>query len=285
MPRKGEQEMPSTNGTDRTVDTGADLENPKRQQLIKATMECVAELGVERTTVWMIAERAGVSTGMVLYYYRNKKELISSAVAFAGREFADRLNMLTEGSYGPERLKESIRLILRDPLGAIPANFLIQYRVASLNDDEIRKRSLKQYEQSRESLAKSVRTAQEHGQIRPEVPELGMADLIYTLANGLAAEVAAHPEVMSLERAIAIGQLALEAFSTDRGAATGERRGNDGPFRDGEAPDSGESTADRVHRLLLGDSKLSRPTAEGLAGAFRSLYEIAVRESKLANRG
>src|SRR5262245_13983207 len=108
------------------------LESQRRQQLMKATMECVAEVGVEKTTVWMVAERAGVSTGMVLYYYRNKKELINSAVSWASREFGRRLNIVTEGSYGPERLQESMRIFLHDPSGEVPPNFLIQYRMAAL---------------------------------------------------------------------------------------------------------------------------------------------------------
>ena len=254
------------------------LESQRRAQLMTATMQCVAEVGVEKTTVWMVAERAGVSTGMVLYYYRNKKELINSAVSWASREFAERLNTVTEGSFGPERLKESMKIFLHDPSGAIPANFLIQYRMAALNDDEIRQRSLGQYENSRLSLAKSVRTAQEHGQIRSDVSDYALADLIYTLANGLAAEMAAHPEVMSLERALEVAQLALDTFSSGDGATlplTQESYADQAPLRRGTS----ESTADVVERWLTDDSKLSPQTAQSLASAFRSLYEIAARES------
>src|SRR5215217_273640 len=155
--------------SDKQSEPESALETQRRAQLMTAAMECVAEVGVEKTTVWMVAERAGVSTGMVLYYYRNKRELINSAITWAGKEFGERLNSVTEGSFGPERLSESMKIFLHDPSGAIPGNFLIQYRMAALNDDEIRQRSLGQYENSRLSLAKSVRAAQEHGQIRSDV--------------------------------------------------------------------------------------------------------------------
>ena len=253
------------------------LETQRRSQLMTATMECVADVGVEKTTVWMVAERAGVSTGMVLYYYRNKKELINSAVAWASREFSERLNNVTEGSFGPERLKESMKIFLHDPSGAIPANFLIQYRMAALNDDEIRQRSLGQYENSRLSLAKSVRTAQEHAQIRSDVSDYALADLIYTLANGLAAEMAAHPEIMSLERALEVAQLALDAFSAPDG--TGPALSQPSYAEPPAQRPTSESTADVVERWLTDDSKLSQQTAQSLASAFRTLYEIAVRES------
>jgi AcrR family transcriptional regulator len=252
------------------------LESQRRAQLMRATMECVAEVGVEKATVWMVAERAGVSTGMVLYYYRNKKELINSAVSWASREFSERLNNVTEGSYGPERLKESMKIFLHDPSGAIPANFLIQYRMAALNDDEIRQRSLRVYENSRVSLAKSVRTAQDHGQIRSDVSDYALADLIYTLANGLAAETAAHPEIMSRERALEVTQLALDAFANGDGTTPVSRPVFAEPPPQRPAT---ESTADVVERWLIDDSKLSQQTAQNLASAFRTLYEIAVRES------
>ena len=266
-----------TSKSDKQTEPESALEAQRRAQLMTATMECVAEVGVEKTTVWMVAERAGVSTGMVLYYYRNKKELINSAVIWASREFAERLNNVTEGSYGPERLKESMKIFLHDPSGAIPGNFLIQYRMAALNDDDIRQRSLGQYENSRVSLAKSVRTAQEHGQIRSDVSDYALADLIYTLANGLAAEMAAHPEIMTLERALDVAQLALDAFATPDG--TGPAPSQPAYAEPPARRASSESTADVVERWLADDSKLSQQTSQSLASAFRALYGIAVRES------
>ncbi len=271
-----EKENSLATGSEESVDdeSALPIESPRRQQLMKATMECVAEVGVEKTTVWMVAERVGVSTGMVLYYYRNKKELLSSAVAWAGKEFAERLNTVTQGNFGPERLQESMKIFLRDPAGIIPVNFLIQYRMAALNDEDIRQRSLKQYTNSRESLARSVKIAQESGQIRPDVSDYALADLIYTLVNGLAAEIAAHPEIMSLERALDISQLALDAFAAaEDGAPSLSQSASPGPA------EAFDSTADQVRKLLIADRRISGPTAESLATAFANLYEIALRES------
>jgi AcrR family transcriptional regulator len=262
------------------IELESTLETQRRQQLMKAAMECVAEVGAEKTTVWMVAERAGVSTGMVLYYYHNKKELINSAIDWAITEFSERLNAVTEGNYGPERLKESMKIFLSDPSGIIPSNFLIQYRMAALNDAEIRQRSLGGYKEGRDSLAKAVRTAQANGQIRPDIQDYSLADLIYTLANGLAAEIAAHPEIMSLERALEIAQLALDAFCVgEEGSKVKGAVGESASARTAAVDGLTGSTAENVERLLLDDGKLSELTARSLATAFGSLYEIAVRES------
>jgi AcrR family transcriptional regulator len=266
-------------GSGPEIDTS--LEAQRRQQLMRATMECVAEFGVEKTTMWMVAERAGVSTGMVLYYYHNKKELITSAVKLASRDFAERLFAVTHGAWGLARLSKSIEIILSDS-SAVPRNFLIQYRMAALNDPEVRRSSLDQVRVSREALSNSVRAAQEEGDLRADVDESLLADLVYALANGLAAEVAAHPEAMSPERASRIAQMALSAFTTGNASVNEPRddgrplHGRDVPAFDADLP--GESTADRIRALLLRDPNLSKRTAAELAGAFSNMYEISLRE-------
>lgn len=258
------------------------LEAQRRSQLMKATMECVAEFGVEKTTMWMVAERAGVSTGMLLYYYHTKRELITSAVKLASKDFAQRLFSLTHGTWGTDRLQESVKVFLGESV-LVPKNFLIQYRMAALNDPDIRQSSLEQYQNSRSALSRSVSAAQAQGEIRSDVDDVLVADLIYTLANGLAAEVAAHPEIMSPERASLVAQMALNAFSSEAkapGAAKGHNESTETPSAS-QPPAIGEvasSTIDAIEALLLGDAGLRRRTAEDLANAFRSLYEISLRE-------
>jgi AcrR family transcriptional regulator len=248
------------------------LEAQRRHQLMRATMECVAEVGVEKTTMWMVAKRAGVSTGMVLYYYPNKRELITSAVKLAAQDFSARLQSLAHGEWGLERLRESVEVFLSES-AVVPRNFFIQYRMAALNDPEIRSSSLNTYETSRIALSRSVRAAQAEGQIGAETDPFVLADLLYTLANGLAAEIAAHPEIMSPERAAEVAQHALGRFVDSAGAA---RHEPGLPMSQEFLPHESktESTADAVRLLLLQDKRLDERTAQGLASAFRSMYEV-----------
>ena len=61
--------------------TGSELE--RRRQIWKAVITCVSEDGIAGATIRKVAECAGVSTGMVTYYYPNKKELITATFAAA----------------------------------------------------------------------------------------------------------------------------------------------------------------------------------------------------------
>ena len=160
------------------------LEAQRRRQLMAAAMECVAEVGVARTTMRMIADRAGVTTGMVLYYFRSKKELISAAIAAANEAFSARMNLLTDGAFGPRRLEAILETFLSDPSEGVPRSFTVQYRSASLNDAELRQSSLNEYQAARDKLARSIRSGQEQGELRADIDDMLAADFILVIDAG-----------------------------------------------------------------------------------------------------
>ena len=56
-------------------------EERRRQDLIEATLDCVAELGLKGATVRAIALRAGVTAGLIRHYFPGKEELLQAAYA------------------------------------------------------------------------------------------------------------------------------------------------------------------------------------------------------------
>ena len=52
------------------------MEPIRRQQLIKATMEAIDEVGLAEATVIQIARRAGVSAGIISHYFGGKNGLL-----------------------------------------------------------------------------------------------------------------------------------------------------------------------------------------------------------------
>lgn len=51
----------------------------RRQDLLRATLDCVAERGLQATTVREIAVRAGVTGGLIRYYFACKDQMILEA--------------------------------------------------------------------------------------------------------------------------------------------------------------------------------------------------------------
>lgn len=54
-------------------------EGVRRQDLINATLDCIAENGLQGATVRQIAVRAGVTAGLIRYYFPGKDELVYAA--------------------------------------------------------------------------------------------------------------------------------------------------------------------------------------------------------------
>lgn len=82
----------------------------RRQQLISATVELIADRGIEALTLAAIADRAGVSPRLVAYYYADLESLVQEAhEAAAGRYYWVRLQALDEVADPEQRLLQLIR--------------------------------------------------------------------------------------------------------------------------------------------------------------------------------
>ncbi|PWE55232.1 TetR family transcriptional regulator [Metarhizobium album] len=54
-------------------------ETERRQDLIAATLDCIAEFGVQGATVRQIATRAGVTGGLIRHYFASKDQMVQAA--------------------------------------------------------------------------------------------------------------------------------------------------------------------------------------------------------------
>jgi len=82
----------------------------RRQQLVSATVELIADRGIEALTLAAIAERVGVSSRLVSYYYADLESLVHEAhEAAAERYYWARLQALDEVAGPEQRLMQLIR--------------------------------------------------------------------------------------------------------------------------------------------------------------------------------
>src|ERR1700742_3648502 len=68
-----------------------DREDSRRNQLIEATIDTMAEVGFSATTLALIGQRAGISPGLVAHYFRDKDVLLEATL----RSLASRLARAT----------------------------------------------------------------------------------------------------------------------------------------------------------------------------------------------
>ncbi|MBR0600387.1 TetR family transcriptional regulator [Sinanaerobacter chloroacetimidivorans] len=56
------------------------MEPIRRAETINAALECICEYGIDNMTLDMVAAKAGFSKGIVAYYFKTKKKLISECL-------------------------------------------------------------------------------------------------------------------------------------------------------------------------------------------------------------
>ncbi|MEP9369472.1 TetR family transcriptional regulator [Xanthobacter sp. VNH20] len=65
-----------------------EAEDARRQQLIDATIVCLADIGFVATTLVQIARRANVSPGLVAHYFGDKNGLLEATLRHLARRLA-----------------------------------------------------------------------------------------------------------------------------------------------------------------------------------------------------
>lgn len=78
------------------------MQSIRRRQLIDATLEAINEVGMHDAAIAQIARRAGVSTGIISHYFRDKNGLLEATMRDITTQLRDavlnRLHALPQGS-------------------------------------------------------------------------------------------------------------------------------------------------------------------------------------------
>lgn len=90
----------------------------RRQDLIGATLDCIAERGLHGATVREIAVRAGVTNGLIRHYFDTKDHMIQEAYRFTMGEMTAAAKAAAETVRGKprERLRRFVAANLSEPV-------------------------------------------------------------------------------------------------------------------------------------------------------------------------
>lgn len=107
-------------------------EGARRQELIDATLDTIAEIGLKGATVRQIAIRAGVTAGLVRHYFASKDQMVEEAYRSVLATFAARADDITGDPR--TRLRRFITLNLTAPVAngrslSLWASFISQVRL------------------------------------------------------------------------------------------------------------------------------------------------------------
>lgn len=85
----------------------------RREQICRAAAKVISEQGFAGTTMRMVAEEAGVSTGMLNHYFANRMEMLEETLLFVSQRQQARESAAIEGlEPGEDRLRALVRSVL-----------------------------------------------------------------------------------------------------------------------------------------------------------------------------
>ena len=109
-----------------------------RQRLIEAAVECLGEFGWNRTTVSVIAGRAGVSRGAAQHHFPTREDLVVAAVEHMGTQQVEELrNRAARLPYGPDRAERIATMLLELYTGPM-FRAALHLWVAAASDESLR---------------------------------------------------------------------------------------------------------------------------------------------------
>jgi TetR/AcrR family transcriptional regulator, transcriptional repressor of bet genes len=185
-------------------------EPSRREAILAATVDEVLKNGFDGTSIQQIANRAGVSPGLVMYHFKTKEELFTAAWVASVNHFSSRVTDSGETVTGLDRMERSFRILFvdRDEMTA-PWDLWLELWAKAARSPELRQLHAQQLQEVRGYYTKHLQTGLDSGDLKQDLdPEL-VGDLLHTLVYGLAVKVTLDSEIIPPERALEIARLAI----------------------------------------------------------------------------
>lgn len=193
------------------------VEVERRQQILLSTCQVIAHQGVKELRMADIAQAAGLSTGIIHYYFDNKKDLIRAAFQKNfERSLQNRADISNSDKTPLEKLHAHIDATLPTDKDSIRAwHVWMELWSASLHDTDLQKLNDQAYTERRQIIIQVVENCQQNGSLKIKDPA-ETADMLMALLDGLALQVLAQSTVMDTRHMRSTGHAFIEHFRQDQ---------------------------------------------------------------------
>jgi AcrR family transcriptional regulator len=171
------------------------LAGEKPQRIVEAMRRSVARRGAAGSTFDHVAREAGVSRGLLHYYFGTKEQLLVEAVR---RECEVRMDMLERQLAGARTADDFINLMarnLQETVSSEPDFVTLVFELFSLSrrNDEIAIEYAELLRRTREQVAELLAGAQEQGVLQLHAEAEVVAEILFSLADGFALRMLSEP--------------------------------------------------------------------------------------------
>jgi AcrR family transcriptional regulator len=172
------------------------LSGERAQRIVEAMRRSVAQHGTAGSTFERVAREAGVSRGLLHYYFGTKERLLAEAVR---RDCQLRLERLEQQLAGAQTADDFIGLMaqhLQDAIREDPDFITLLFELFTLSrrNDEIATEYANLLRTMREQVAGMLTVAQDEGVLRLHADPEAIAEILFSLGDGFALRMLTEPD-------------------------------------------------------------------------------------------
>jgi AcrR family transcriptional regulator len=172
------------------------LSGERAQRIVEAMRRSVAQHGTAGSTFERVAREAGVSRGLLHYYFGTKEQLLAEAVR---RDCQLRLERLEQQLAGAQTAEDFIGLLaqhLQDMIREDPdfVTLLFELFTLSRRNADIAVEYANLMRTMREQVAGMLTVAQDEGVLRLHAEPEPVAEILFSLGDGFALRMLTEPD-------------------------------------------------------------------------------------------
>jgi AcrR family transcriptional regulator len=171
----------------------------RRVQMLQAALEVISERGYAETRIADVAERAGVSPALVIYYFKTKDQLLTEAIRYYDDTWyavaQARIRALPTAAAQLEEFVAMACLPEADPRPGSSWQLWLDFWAQAARNDAVAGVRRKSDERWRDAITDLVREGQGAGEFR-EIDAGGFAIYLSALLDGLTVQIALDDPVV-----------------------------------------------------------------------------------------
>jgi AcrR family transcriptional regulator len=172
------------------------LEGDKARRIIEAMRTSVGRRGAAGSTFDQVAREAGVSRGLLHYYFGSKEQLLVEVVRHDCEVRIQSMDERIAQAGDADEILSALVVGLEEFIEGEPGSQAVLYEMlsASRHSDEIRAELAELYRRWRAHLADSLRAKEREGVVRLQGDPESVASMLFALGDGFGIQVLSDPD-------------------------------------------------------------------------------------------
>jgi AcrR family transcriptional regulator len=172
-----------------------ELSGDKAQRIVDAMRDSVARRGAAGSTFEHVAREAGVSRGLLHYYFGTKERLLVEVVRRDTELRVDRLDERLAGAKTVDGVLDALVASLTDMIENEPGFFLLLFELfsAGRRNPDIQREVGQLFEKTRSHVAEVLRSKDEEGVLSLRFAAEDVVSYLFALGDGFALQALSDP--------------------------------------------------------------------------------------------